>query len=109
MGKPTEQIERVAIRFCGDSGDGIQLTGKGILAKAIQNFVGDKTSMFEPVEQVPARTKPLDLGVHGDRDGIQEIQSRVIGDEERWWALGCHRFPREAGKNRQAGSLKYNC
>jgi len=27
MGKPTEQIERVAIRFCGDSGDGIQLTG----------------------------------------------------------------------------------
>ncbi|MGH7338115.1 MAG: 2-oxoacid:acceptor oxidoreductase family protein, partial [Myxococcota bacterium] len=27
MGKPSEQIERVAIRFCGDSGDGIQLTG----------------------------------------------------------------------------------
>ena len=27
MTKPTEQIERVAIRFCGDSGDGIQLTG----------------------------------------------------------------------------------
>ena len=27
MGKPTEQIERVAIRFCGDSGDGMQLTG----------------------------------------------------------------------------------
>ena len=27
MGKPIEQIERVAIRFCGDSGDGIQLTG----------------------------------------------------------------------------------
>src|SRR5436190_8379503 len=27
VGKPTEQIERVAIRFCGDSGDGIQLTG----------------------------------------------------------------------------------
>jgi 2-oxoglutarate ferredoxin oxidoreductase subunit alpha len=27
MGKPTEQIERIAIRFCGDSGDGIQLTG----------------------------------------------------------------------------------
>ncbi len=27
MSKPTEQIERVAIRFCGDSGDGIQLTG----------------------------------------------------------------------------------
>lgn len=26
-GKPTEQIERVAIRFCGDSGDGMQLTG----------------------------------------------------------------------------------
>jgi 2-oxoglutarate ferredoxin oxidoreductase subunit alpha len=25
--KPTEQIERVAIRFCGDSGDGMQLTG----------------------------------------------------------------------------------
>jgi len=25
--KPTEQIDRVAIRFCGDSGDGIQLTG----------------------------------------------------------------------------------
>ncbi len=26
-GKPTEQIEGVAIRFCGDSGDGMQLTG----------------------------------------------------------------------------------
>ncbi|NRA06556.1 MAG: 2-oxoacid:acceptor oxidoreductase subunit alpha [Myxococcales bacterium] len=26
-GKPTEEIERVAIRFCGDSGDGMQLTG----------------------------------------------------------------------------------
>lgn len=26
-GKPTEQIEHVAIRFCGDSGDGMQLTG----------------------------------------------------------------------------------
>jgi 2-oxoglutarate ferredoxin oxidoreductase subunit alpha len=26
-GKPTEQIERIAIRFCGDSGDGMQLTG----------------------------------------------------------------------------------
>ena len=25
--KPTEQVERVAIRFCGDSGDGMQLTG----------------------------------------------------------------------------------
>src|SRR5215467_2915809 len=25
--KPTQEIERVAIRFCGDSGDGIQLTG----------------------------------------------------------------------------------
>jgi 2-oxoglutarate ferredoxin oxidoreductase subunit alpha len=25
--KPTEQLERVAIRFCGDSGDGMQLTG----------------------------------------------------------------------------------
>ena len=25
--KPTESIERVAIRFCGDSGDGMQLTG----------------------------------------------------------------------------------
>src|SRR5262245_58031514 len=27
MGKPSEQIERVAIRFTGDSGDGMQLTG----------------------------------------------------------------------------------
>ena len=27
MGKPSEQIERVAIRFAGDSGDGMQLTG----------------------------------------------------------------------------------
>ncbi|MEE9607255.1 MAG: 2-oxoacid:acceptor oxidoreductase subunit alpha [Myxococcota bacterium] len=26
-GKPTEQVERVAIRFAGDSGDGMQLTG----------------------------------------------------------------------------------
>jgi 2-oxoglutarate ferredoxin oxidoreductase subunit alpha len=26
-GKPTEELDRVAIRFCGDSGDGIQLTG----------------------------------------------------------------------------------
>jgi 2-oxoglutarate ferredoxin oxidoreductase subunit alpha len=25
--KPTEQLDRVAIRFCGDSGDGMQLTG----------------------------------------------------------------------------------
>ncbi|MGH0033374.1 MAG: 2-oxoacid:acceptor oxidoreductase subunit alpha [Myxococcota bacterium] len=25
--KPTEQVDRVAIRFCGDSGDGMQLTG----------------------------------------------------------------------------------
>ncbi len=25
--KPTEQIDRVSIRFCGDSGDGMQLTG----------------------------------------------------------------------------------
>jgi len=25
--KPTQQVDRVAIRFCGDSGDGMQLTG----------------------------------------------------------------------------------
>jgi 2-oxoglutarate ferredoxin oxidoreductase subunit alpha len=25
--KPNQQIDRVAIRFCGDSGDGMQLTG----------------------------------------------------------------------------------
>ena len=25
--KPTQEIDRVAIRFCGDSGDGMQLTG----------------------------------------------------------------------------------
>jgi hypothetical protein len=42
-------------------------------------------SQLEPCEKIFA--KLLDLGINRDRDGIQEIQSEVVGYEKRWRAL----------------------
>jgi hypothetical protein len=75
--------------------NGVEFPGKRAPPKGIQYFVGYQPSQLDPGEKIFPRRQPLDFGVDRDRHGIQEVQSRIVGDEKRWWALGCHeRFQR---------------
>src|SRR5215216_5108312 len=63
MTKPVEQVDRVVIRFAGDSGDGMQLTGSQFSSEAA--LVGNDLATFPdfPAEiRAPAGSLP---GVSG--------------------------------------------
>src|SRR5882672_8916777 len=69
---------------------GIEFTGKSVLPKSVQYVAGCEPGLLDPGEKIFPRVQPLDPGVHRDRSGVQEVQSRVVGYEKRWRALGCH-------------------
>ena len=76
--KPVEQIERVVIRFAGDSGDGMQLTGSQLTATSA--LVGNDIATFPdfPAEiRAPAGTLP---GVSGFQVHIGQSDIRTPGD-----------------------------
>ena len=70
--------------------NGIELTRNGALSQSIRHALGDQPSLLDPSQQVVPRGKPFDLGIHRDRDGVQEVQSQVVGDEKRRRAPGRH-------------------
>src|ERR1700757_4130485 len=72
--------------------DGIEFTGNHALPESLQHVIGYQSGLLEPCEKVFPRRKPLDLDIHRDGDGVQEIQSDVIGDEKRRRAFGYHGF-----------------
>jgi hypothetical protein len=63
--------------------DGIELTRNCALPQSVQNVIGYQFSLLEPREKVFSRGKPLDRGIRGNGDGVQEVQSKVVRDEER--------------------------
>jgi len=71
--------------------DRIELTGNTSPAQGVQHVVGNQSSLLEPRQQVLPRSEPFDLGVHRHRDGVQEIETEMVGDEKGWWARDCHR------------------
>jgi 2-oxoglutarate ferredoxin oxidoreductase subunit alpha len=72
--KPVEEVERVAIRFAGDSGDGIQLTGTKFTESTA--LAGNDLSTFPdfPAEiRAPA----------GSLAGVSGFQIHFAGDDIR--------------------------
>src|SRR5258707_1503601 len=82
--------------------DRIKFTGNSALPEAVQHVVGHQSSLLDPREKIFPRGQPLDLGIHRDRNGIQEVESWVVGDEKWRWALGCH------GRSREAANIETN-
>src|SRR6516225_6749331 len=70
--------------------DGIEFTRNRALPQSVQNAIGHQASLLEPREKVFSRGKPLDLGIDGNGDGVQEVQPRVVRNEKRWGAHCCH-------------------
>ena len=70
--------------------DLIEFAGGGAFSESVQHVLGYQSGLPDPCEKILPRGQPLDLCIHGDRNGIQKVQSQVIGDEKRWRALGCH-------------------
>lgn len=77
--KPVEELEKVVIRFAGDSGDGMQLTGNQLTATSA--LVGNDIATFPdfPSEiRAPAGTLP---GVSGFQVHIGRTDIRTPGDK----------------------------
>jgi hypothetical protein len=70
--------------------DGIEFTRNRALPQSIQNAIGNQSSSLEPREKVFSRGKPLDLSIHGNGDGVQEVEPKVVRNEKRWGARCCH-------------------
>src|SRR5262245_15823371 len=68
----------------------IKLTGSCALAESVQHLVGHQPGLLEPGEKIFARGQPLDLRIHGNRKGIQEVEPEIAGNEKWRWAFGCH-------------------
>jgi hypothetical protein len=62
MTKEVEELERVIIRFAGDSGDGMQLTGSRFT---------DATAVVGHAAELPCRD-PGPRGYHGRRLGLPD-------------------------------------
>src|SRR5258706_6305209 len=80
----------------------IKFTGNSILSVTAQHVVGYQSSLLDPREKIFPRGQPLDLGIHRNRNGIQEVESWVVGDEKWRRALGGH------GRSRQAANIETN-
>jgi 2-oxoglutarate ferredoxin oxidoreductase subunit alpha len=77
-GKPTEELDRVAIRFCGDSGDGIQLTGTKFTESTALSGNDLSTLPDFPAEiRAPAGTL---AGVSGFQIHFSAIEIRTPAD-----------------------------
>jgi 2-oxoglutarate ferredoxin oxidoreductase subunit alpha len=77
--KPTEQVERVAIRFCGDSGDGMQLTGTQFTRTAAVYGNDISTLPDYPAEiRAPAGSLP---GVSGFQISFSSSEIHTPGDQ----------------------------
>jgi 2-oxoglutarate ferredoxin oxidoreductase subunit alpha len=77
-GKPTEEVDRVAIRFCGDSGDGIQLTGTKFTESTALSGNDLSTLPDFPAEiRAPAGTL---AGVSGFQIHFSSIEIRTPAD-----------------------------
>jgi 2-oxoglutarate ferredoxin oxidoreductase subunit alpha len=77
--KPSEVVERMVVRFAGDSGDGIQVTGNQFTNTAA--FVGNDVSTFPdyPAEiRAPAGSLP---GVSGFQINFASFDVHTPGDE----------------------------
>src|SRR5258708_13165803 len=60
----------------------IKFTASSALLEIVQHVVGYQSSLLDPRDKIFPRGQPLDLGIHRDRSGIQEVQSPVVGDEK---------------------------
>src|SRR5258708_1389328 len=80
----------------------IKLIGNSAFPESVQHLVGYQSSLLDPREKIFPRGQPLDLGIHRDRNGIQEVQSQVVGDEKRRWALGAN------GRSSEAANIETN-
>src|SRR5881409_662526 len=79
MAKPVEQLDRVIIRFAGDSGDGMQLTGGRFTSETA--ILGNDLSTFPdfPAEiRAPAGTLP---GVSGYQIQFSAQDIHTPGDQ----------------------------
>lgn len=63
--------------------NGIELAGKSAFPKRVQRVVRHQSSLLQPREKIFTRRQPLNLGIHRNRDGVQKIQSRVVGNKKR--------------------------
>ena len=76
---PVQELERVTIRFCGDSGDGMQLTGTQFTRTAAA-FGNDVSTMPDyPAEiRAPAGSLP---GVSGFQISFSSEEIYTPGDQ----------------------------
>jgi hypothetical protein len=82
-------------------GNGVELTGESALSQALQDVPRHQPSVLEPDQKVFPRGNPLDLGIDRDCEGVQEVQSKILGDEKWGRARGCHRcFEKKLGQRR---------
>jgi hypothetical protein len=80
-------------------GNGVELTGESALSQALQDVPRHQPSVLEPDQKVFPRGNPLDLGIDRDCEGVQEVQSKILGDEKWGRARGCHRcFEKKLGQ-----------
>ena len=84
MAKPVEQLDRVVIRFAGDSGDGMQLTGARFTSETA--VLGNDLSTLPdfPAEiRAPAGSLP---GVSGFQIHFSDpTSSRPRASPTFWW------------------------
>ena len=86
MSKPVEQLDRVVIRFAGDSGDGMQLTGDRFTSETAA-FGNDLSTLpnFPAEIRAPAGTLPgvSSFQVHFADHDIQLLLTRLADSEAR--------------------------
>src|SRR5438034_3661910 len=77
--KPVEQVDSVIVRFAGDSGDGMQLTGGRFTSETA--VLGNDLSTLPdfPAEiRAPAGSPPGNRGGPGDRKGTRLNSSHTV-------------------------------